>query len=289
MKDALQKEFLALRERLHKQYKAALALAIIVTPIVVIFDLKNSEEPGTIQLIILGAALVLGFHMHLQSKCSRFYKQYFVRPLIGEYFDDFSFRPERKIPQSLLERSGLFRPFSEVDSKDVIEGKYKHCHVLMMNLTLRDEEGKDWRTLSKIAFSGTLMVLTFDHRFPAMIVCNSPFSRAPKVQGRKLERVKLIAPEYESKFNTWSEDQIESRKVLQPKVMEKIVSFGEDVIFSICDDCVYIAQPNNSIDLEPNDFVTPAKSVIAREKAIRQELTLVQGVIDTFLDFLNKH
>ena len=83
-------------------------------------------------------------------------------------------------------------------------------------------------------------------------------SKLQKMNKSRGELVKLENTEFESEFAVYSDDQIESRYILSPSLMEKILSFkkqtNKNIQLSFIDSRLYVAIPYSKALFEPRLF-----------------------------------
>ena len=83
-------------------------------------------------------------------------------------------------------------------------------------------------------------------------------TKLQKMNKGRGELIKLENPEFESEFVVYSEDQIESRYILSPSLMEKILSFkkqtGKNIQLSFVDSRLFVTVPYGKDLFEPKLF-----------------------------------
>jgi len=131
-----------------------------------------------------------------------------------------------------------------------------------------DSKGRrqtQWHTI----FKGVFFIADFNKNFKTeTIVLNDNWEGilgrfARKIQKLNISRPKLIQlenPEFEKMFQVFGEDQIESRYILSPALMERLVNFRNKtnmkISLSFIDSKIYIAMPISKNLFEPRVWNT---------------------------------
>ncbi len=109
-------------------------------------------------------------------------------------------------------------------------------------LTEQQGSGKSRRTV--VVFEGSIMSLGFNRRFLGTTVLE-PDNRRRKwlvgaekesctIGGEELQRIDMADPRFEERFTVWSNDQVESRYLVHPEYLERLLAVetafaGQDI------------------------------------------------------------
>ncbi len=228
------------------------------------------------------------------------YKSDVISRIIEFIQPGLSYMPQAMISEHEFRHSGLFlKEPDRYHGEDMVSGtvgktdmKFSEVRAQYKTET-RDSKGNrhtQWHDI----FRGIFFVADFNKDFATRTLVlpdkaeklfgsflGSAFQKMNKFRG---ELVKLENPEFEKEFAVYGEDQIESRYVITPDLMEKILDFRkkhrQSISISFISSKMYVAIPVFKDLFEPNY----AKSVF--DKAVMTEyfeyLRLVLGIVEDF-------
>ena len=222
------------------------------------------------------------------------FKEQVIREIINFIDDRFTYSPSKKMSLSEFKKTGIF--LMRVDryrGDDHIEGKIDSTHVEFSEVhaeyTTKDNKG---RTHYHTIFKGLLFSADFNKNFNVKTyiltdIAEKMFgflgTKLQKMNKRRGQLVKLENIEFEKEFAVYSEDQIESRYILSPSLMERILSFKKQtkksIQMSFVDTRLYIAVPYRKNLFEPKLFgdIVDFKNI----QEYHDDLNLVLDLIET--------
>jgi len=215
---------------------------------------------------------------HYLSK-SKLYKK-----IIGFYNLDYS--PFSGINRQTVYKTNLFPDFDRFSSEDYIQGEYKGVELKLSEIELikivKSGSGKDASYTENKVFSGLFIITDFHKRFSSTsYILPNKWIKIGVGLPSIYKRVDLEDPTFEKKFDVYSDNQIESRYILTPSFMERIVALSKmgDIRCCFIDKQMIIA-------LELNKDFLPELSlyeVIDKErvKKILDDLQVIFDVINT--------
>ena len=131
-------------------------------------------------------------------------------------------------PRRFLDK-GILPGWDEISTEDEIYGSYKGVELSLLEAQLvevrhtRDSDGNSEETRRTI-FQGLLLKCDFPKRFngETRVLRDSWFKL-----GKGGERVQLEDPEFEKRYDVYSDDQVEARFLLTPLFMERVKRLDE--------------------------------------------------------------
>lgn len=128
----------------------------------------------------------------------------------------------------------LLPTYDRKSTEDFISGKIGDTEFSLVEVELeerrtrRDSKGRT-ETYYVTVFDGLLVIATFPKRFQSTTVISSDggiFNFLGGL-GRSRERARLEDPRFEERFEVYTDDQVESRYLLTPTFMERLVKVDE--------------------------------------------------------------
>lgn len=187
-------------------------------------------------------AIILGFvfcmlsiaMLFKSSKATKYYKDNY-RSLILDYLlkgYEYSFSAYDKIEEEIFKASKFSGYYERYDGSDRLkinipndDGSKSDCYLTLCDLnvtkTERDSDG-DSRTVT--VYNGVFGYVEFPFEFKCILSIDSFYRK----KGIKLERVNLEDIKFNNKFKLYSEDQVESRYILTPDMMDKLMKLEEN-------------------------------------------------------------
>ena len=222
---------------------------------------------GNALLISLGGSLVvfaLGLAYESLTKTNSYlrkeYKNRILPKMLNFVCSVFEYIPRQKISKYVFEKSLLFpREISTVEGEDFMR-------FFIDDVELMFCESKVYGYVPKsIMFNGIFISSTFNKtfNFKTFIFPKKTTSFFRKLKFKVLGssfRVKLEDPEFEREFIVLSEDQVESRYILTPSLMQRILEykrkFDSELAISFVSNRLYCSIPNSRNLFEPPIFTS---------------------------------
>lgn len=235
---------------------------------------------------------VLGYlwaSFDLSSSYTRLYKNKVLSRLAAT-FGELSYRSAVMPDLARLKEENIFRKFDASEADDEIFGTHRNLPINIVELKLTFGSGNSEKTM----FDGLLVTLDLPRDTGAVTAVISDagafgnFLDRQKTQRR--ERVRLEDPRFEAVYEVYSSDQVESRALLHPAFMEKLLVLGQLPGFGrplvLCAGRVLqIAMPRESGGnlFEAPNFRKPAatrETLVQLRKDIAAVLAAADAVID---------
>jgi hypothetical protein len=182
----------------------------------------------------------------LKGKWVQKYKDKVLKPIVEAEFPGIVYEDKRYISKSMFRASNLFTSPDRFRGEDLFSGKleataftFSEVHAEEKHES-RDKDGNTTTSYSTI-FRGLFLIADFNKEIQNETYV---YSSGGKWFSR-FKRVRLEDPVFEDRFNVYSDDQVEARYVLTPKIMSRIVEledrFGANLYLSFRGSQVYIA------------------------------------------------
>ena len=250
------------KSRKKSMKKVILLILIIVIGgvIALLFSAYNFPE---VYSIVVGAAviitaIILGIKLNKERKITKKeYKQKVMRPIVHFIDDSLNYQPTSFISKSQFSESKIFtQRIDRYKGDDLIEGTIGKTDIRFSEVHAEyyttDKDGKrHYHTI----FKGIFLIADFHKDFSGetyvlVDTAEKLFGKLGKVfQKANFIRPKLVKmedPVFEKAFVVYGSDQIESRYILTPAMMERMMNLkkkSDRVQFSFKNSQVYIALP----------------------------------------------
>mgnify|MGYP001224565202 CR=1 FL=1 len=286
------------RTHIIKKIKEFSLYAILPILISIFFSIYIENPIPTI--IVIALSVLISF-IKINPLWKEYYKQFkeqVIREIIRFINKDLSYTPSDKMSQSKFVKCGIFRTgIDRYSGDDYVEGKINSTHIEFSEIhaeyktTTVDSKGRTqthWHTI----FKGLLFSADFNKNFnTTTYVLTDSAEKMFGFLGTKLQKmnkgrgdlVKLENLDFESEFVVYSGDQIESRYILSPSLMERILSFKKQtkkgIQLSFVDSRLYVTVPYSKDLFEPKLFGDIVNFNNIQE--YHNDLSLVVDLVDT--------
>ena len=245
-------------------------LPIIVAIILCIYF--NTPIPF---IITFGIAFIISFIKinPLWKKYHKEFKENVIREIIKFISDSLTYEPLAKISQREFEECEIFKTnIDRYRGDDYVEGTLESTHIKFSEIHAEyktqtvNSKGRTqthWHTIFKgllfsADFNKNFNVKTFVLKDTAEKMFGFLGTKLQKLNKSRGELVKLENPEFESEFAVYSCDQIESRYLLSPALMDRILNFknqaNKNIQLSFVNSRLYVSVPYSRSLFEPKLF-----------------------------------
>ena len=182
--------------------------------------------------------------------------------------------------------------FDRSSFEDRFHGEYKGAgfDLYEAHLEQRRTDSKG-RTRYDTVFRGQLVRMSFPRDFLGVTVVRRDAGvfnafGGGAIDGRKLERVRLVDSSFEKAFEVWSTDQVEARYLVHPVMMERLIALetglhGKRLRCAFENGDLLVAVEGGNL-FEPGDLFKPLADP-ARARRIVNEIAGVFKVMDQVL------
>jgi hypothetical protein len=258
-------------------YKFLFAILLLAGLAAVNFGLISlSPHVAVIVMAVLVSVAILGYFTYKTSQQKKKYRESFKSGVVAEVVKlinpEWQYDYNSCIPEDSYWQSGLFpHRYDRYQGDDFVSGRidktdfqFSELHTEYKQVTYgsKGQRHEQWITI----FRGLFMHADFNKYFSGTtFVLPDTAERLLGAFGQSLQKlssrgelVKLENPEFEKLFVVYSSDQIESRYILTPAIMEAMVHlhqrFDGDIYFSFVGTRVYFAKGFSTALFEPNIF-----------------------------------
>lgn len=293
--DPLDVEMLELRRHraIDKRNRRILVSAAIVTVVIAISAYAFSPafwEQSHFYIIVFFTAL--GLHQWTAAAEKEYIADFksVILPAIAKSFG-MKFKQDGGIPLSRVQYCPIIPPYDKMHTEDLIYGTYKGAKIYMSELDMWQKRQRlDNREDEREVFSGLAMLIelprvTFDHD-TIVVPKNMMFSAWLQNNLRGMKHVDLVDPHFERKYRAYGRDQIESRFLLHPAMVERIERLSHPLVMSrvsvaFTSGCVLVMIPLHKNLFEPPPMAMPATDSDTI-RMLEHELQQALGLVDAF-------
>jgi hypothetical protein len=291
--------FEAQRKKCLKNWGVSVAIIVPLCLLGGFLISRQSNEAGQsilISLVIAGVLSGIAFFVSTKSY-KRNYKDQVVRSVITSYQADLRYQPEGYIGEHTFRASKLFlNGIDRYKGEDYVAGRRDKTDFEFSELHAEykthstDSKGRrqtQWHTI----FKGVFFIADFHKDFRTHTVVLPDTAEklfgflGQKLQGMNMVRgelIKLEDAEFEKEFCVYGDDQIESRYILSPGLMRRILDckakFRSKVYLAFLNSKVYMAIESRKNYFEPNVF--SAADDMGPVNQFREDLDLIVDIVD---------
>lgn len=211
-------------------------------------------------------------------------------PILAGFFGEFSYLYNPELPLNLMDESMLFRDKGVMRGEDCFSGTYQSVAVQIMEYHRFKQEkryNEEYQRREKVYVSkdrGLIFYAEMNKSFEGktLVVKDKGWLNII-TKYQNLQRVGLESPEFEKKFEVYSDNQIEARYILTPvmlEYMEKLQDTFSKIEFSFFRQHVLIKIETKKNTFECSNFF---RSVINKKRIAQNfdELYLLFSIITT--------
>lgn len=210
-----------------------------------------------------------------------------VLPEICRFLDlEYSLTTTGRIGPKRFRELDLLPKWDKINLEDEISGRYRDVEITLLEAKLTeivqsmgDDEDREER---RVVFQGLLIECDFPKSFKGTTTVLSD----RLLKGfRKGERVRLEDPEFESRYDVFSDDQVEARFLLTPLFMERIKELDQTsncvgLQMAFADDKLRLALRMSRDQFE---IVSLRKSLVDKQqiKAVAEQICIIFDIVET--------
>ena len=227
------------------------------------------------------------------------YSNVFVAKVLNN-LKDLDVRFSKRNPKTLIQQYLPGLPSGGIKCSNTLSISFKQYTVFVSGIKIERGAGEG----SKTVFRGTVISVDITNSNLTDTITLLPTAKnsglwnllkssvnqeSLTVNNKKLEKIELLSSDFKGLFNVYGNDQIESRKMLKPTIIEKILrlSAHEDLSALTIDqdsiiaafDCVYFQG-----GFEPNFFLVKPQTINERIESIVNSINQVQSKAEKLYD-----
>ena len=261
---ALNESLAELRELRDRTRKSALSISSVIVAVTVLLSLGAVVVNGDYLAFVLVPGIIIAVTVYttMMRGVKLKYKKLVVPAMLKEIDPGLAYNPDGYIPKEEFRRSKIFS--QSVDSyhgEDLVCGSYKGIPVRFSELKVQEKHSDGKNTSYHTFFDGVFMIADFnkDFKYSHWVLPDSAEAAFGQVFGNFLQKLSLPGrghmtrmedPAFEKKFVVYTEDDVEARYILTPKLMHTMLKLSErfrkgasKIGFAFMNSNVYIAIP----------------------------------------------
>jgi hypothetical protein len=264
------------------------ALTVLAT---VLAFAAAARPQAVLAIAVLGAVLTGIVAYQPLAKASKELKRQYcsaIAEAMGAQFAVDGFQPPAL---ERLKAMRLLPSYQRSTFEDLFVGAHKGASYELYEADLQQRRSTGKSTSYVTVFRGQLIRLRFPVPFLGVTIVRRDAGvlnafGGGDIEGRKLERVRLVDPSFEKAFEVWGTDQVEARYLLHPVMMERLIALetalhGKRIRCAFEDGEMLIAVEGGNL-FEPGDMFKPLVDP-ARARRVVDELASVVRVMDQVL------
>ena len=270
-----------------RRKRLAIPIGAILTPFLGWIDYwlliwQSGNDDTAAGVSIAGLAALWGWVTQPKRQYARAYKRDILPDLAG-LFGSFRYDAKGKIPMDWMKPSKIVPGHTRYKSEDHFVGAYKSVGINFSEIKLTKKSGKSTVTV----FKGLAILLTsgtkrfYGHTI--MIRDQGKIGGWLKKQTAGLERADLVDPEFEKIFDVFTNDQVEARYLIDPRIIENLKALyaeysGKKMMAAFYEDRFLILIGSDKNHFEPANIqvaATNEASILSMKREIEQILSIV--------------
>ena len=290
-----------LRELRDSTRKKALTVSGGIVAVTAVIAIVAAVAAGAFLMFIpiLGIVLAISVYIGMMHGVKLKYKKLVVPSLLKDIDPGLAYNPTGCIPKEDFRRSKIFSNTPSVYvGEDLVFGTYKGIPVRFSELKVQEKHGTGKNTTYHTFFKGIFLIADFnkDFKYSHWVLPDSAEAAFGQVFGNFLQKINLPGrghmtrmedPAFEKKFVVYTENDVEARYILSPKLMHTMLNLSERfrkgasrIGFAFMNSNVYIAIP---IESGRDLFEMPSKGDLGENTArkTQEELREILSVFDT--------
>lgn len=284
-----------IRKAKKKVYEWRKRIAMMISPIVfpiagyadwLLLKLQSgNDDSGAGLTFLLGGAL-WWWVTQPKRQYAKAYKDE-ILPKIARLFGDLTYKAGTKIPMESLKLFRIVPHHDRYDVDDYFSGSYRGVDIQFseIDLKVRRKSGKSTRYVT--VFKGlTILIRLPREKFAGhtvMVGNGASITQWFKEKSLGLNRADLVDPEFEKQFDVYTNDQVESRYLIHPVMIEKIKAIrtaydAQGVMAAYLRDSLLILMQSKKNHFEPAGIDIPAtepSTLVAMKHEVEQVLNLI--------------
>ncbi|MBO7089443.1 MAG: DUF3137 domain-containing protein [Lentisphaeria bacterium] len=238
------------------------------------------------------------------------YKKLVVPALLRDIDPGLTYDPAGYIPKADFKRAKIFSYRADsYHGEDLVRGTYKGVPIRFSELKVQEVHNNGKNTNRHTFFDGVFLIADFhkDFKYRHWVLPDTAEAAFGQVFGNFLQKLNLPGrghmtrmedPAFEKKFVVYTEDDVEARYILTPKLMQTMMSLydryrtgASRLAFAFLESNVFIAIPMPS---GRNLFEMPShgdlgEEAVRRTQAELKEILSVFDAMDLDLRLWSKH
>ena len=264
--------------------------AIIGCPVTLLIDFfmffgRGDDNAAGLTILFLG-----GLYYWVRGPVREYIKAYKKRimPRIARTLGDLSYDPDGKLLVKGRKGTKIVPRYNRNQVEDYFTGTYKGTSIEISEMTLRYKSGSGKNSSTRTVFKGLGLLIDVPKKFyghTIMLPNQSGVVEWFKEKTTGLERANLVSPQFENKYDVYTNDQVEARYLIHPNVIEKFSALAQrykgkgGIRAAYYQSQLLLLVPSDENHFEPADIEIPAASPES-VLAMRDDLLKVLDIVD---------
>lgn len=251
--------------------------------------------PRLLVPVVMGQVVFFIYFLHRRKMFKRKFKKRVVAPIIETFIPGARYQATKGLTEDDYRNSELIKSsHNTFFSEDFVNFKYRGLDIEFSEIrTERVSRGKG--QTRRIVFKGFLLKgeLPLDFNYKTIIVPDIGESYLGSFLGRFLQKrnvfreeelVALESSSFEKKYAVYASDQIEARRILTPRIMEKVLNYNkkakQSLYLSFISNHLYLALPTKHNYFEPKIWEQMSFSDVIKMVRILRVMTEILDVFE---------
>ena len=280
--------------------RKAKTISLVILAAGILLSIAQFVADGQLPFVyaVLGAIIAVTLYSGMMRGVRSKYKEIVLPSILKGIDPGLSYNPRGYIPKEEFRRSKIFSKSADsYTGEDLVFGSYRGIPIRFSELKVQEEHRDDKdNTTYETFFEGVFMIADFnkDFKYSHWVLPDTAEAAFGQVFGNFLQKLHLPGrghmtrmedPAFEKKFVVYTEDDVEARYILTPKLMHTMLALSERfrkgasrLAFAFMDSNVYAAIP---IEGGRDLFEMPAHGDIG-ENAAKKTLAELKEILSVF-------
>jgi hypothetical protein len=225
--DSKAEERVAARNQMYLVGGIAVAIAAIIALAAIA---SGWGTMGYVGAVMIGGA-GLAWANHIRQKMVDSLKSEMNGALARALDIEYSVSAVRGAECDLAEEYAILPSYDDDYYQDLWRGRIGETDFTLYEVKLTEERGSGKNRHTVTVFQGIILRLAFARGFLGTTVVRRDrtikftlFGDTMSGGGQKLERIKMVSPEFEDKFDVYGSDQVEARYLVHPEYCERLIA-----------------------------------------------------------------
>ncbi|MBX9727178.1 MAG: DUF3137 domain-containing protein [Rickettsiales bacterium] len=200
---------------------------IVAMVIVCVFLLSQFKGTFVVDLLVTMAVLAcFAIVVQMYDRVTLYHREVKqqIFPTVFAHFGDFTYTPDARFSMDDWQPTGIFPTITSANFEDKVSGHYRDVPLEIVEAKLTKGSGKSERTF----FKGLIVTLALPKRFTGTTVIHRDKGKVGNLLGtRKFNPVRLESPDFESRYEVYSTDQVEARYLISTTFMERLMALED--------------------------------------------------------------
>lgn len=274
-----------------RRKKLAIPVCAVLLPATGYIDyllllLQHSSDDSGAGLTVLVAGGIYWWVTQPKREYNRAYKEK-ILPKLAKTFGEFIYDMSGRISMDALKPSKIIPSYDSYRSEDYFKGVYKGVGLEFSEIHLTEQRGSGKNRRTVTTFKGLAILLDMKSRkFLGHTILDRNKTKMGewfKEKSSAMKRARMVDPEFEKIFDTYTTDQVEARYLIDPLMIENLKGLyeeydGKSMAAAWYDSRMLIMIASNHNHFEPAHIKTPAtdaQSVLNMRHEIGQILSII--------------